>query len=185
MSRGEDIAALLAAHAAPDPDDRARIERCRRLCEEPFDPCARTCFGPGHFTASALVLAPDAADLLLVAHRTLGRWLQPGGHFEAGDPSVAAAVRREIAEETGLVGDDLVPLCDGLFDVDIHAIPARGGEPEHEHFDLRLAFRARHRALPPGGEGARRWFPAAEVLRLGDPSLARAVRRLDSDRRVG
>ena len=55
-------------------------------------------------------------------------------------PMCNAVSRREAEEESGLV--ELVPAVDGIFDVDIHAIPARGDEPEHFHYDVRYAFRA-------------------------------------------
>lgn len=59
---------------------------------------------PAHLTASAAVLSPDAALTCLVLHHKLQLWVQPGGHFEPGDASSAAAATREVAEETGLHG---------------------------------------------------------------------------------
>ena len=64
---------------------------------------------------------------------SLGRWLQMGGHVEEGESPSAAALR-EGAEESGLT--DLALLRDGIFDVDVHAIPAAKGEPDHFHFDM-------------------------------------------------
>jgi len=57
---------------------------------------------PAHVTASGLVLSPDARQTCLVLHRKLQRWVQPGGHLEAGDVTVAGAAAREVLEETGL-----------------------------------------------------------------------------------
>ena len=59
---------------------------------------------PSHFTASALPATADGARVCLVLHRRLGLWVQPGGHFEPGDSTVAAAAAREMYEETGLTG---------------------------------------------------------------------------------
>ena len=54
---------------------------------------------PTHFTASALVVG--ARGTVLHLHKRLGRWMQPGGHIDAGEAASAAA-RREAHEELGL-----------------------------------------------------------------------------------
>jgi 8-oxo-dGTP pyrophosphatase MutT (NUDIX family) len=69
---------------------------------------------PGHFTASAFVLHPSGEALLLILHRKLGMWLQPGGHLESSDVDHLGAARREVAEETGV---SRLALRDELFDV--------------------------------------------------------------------
>ncbi|MGI9586406.1 MAG: NUDIX hydrolase [Acidimicrobiia bacterium] len=100
----------------------------------------RTEFDPGHFTASGFVLSPDNRSLLLIHHAKLGRWLQPGGHFEPQDHSVEDAARREVAEETGVA--DLRKVGESLVRIDAHAIPKRRDEPEHIHFDLGVGFQS-------------------------------------------
>lgn len=50
------------------------------------------------FTASAFVVADDR--VLLVHHRKLGQWVQPGGHIDDRETPDQAA-RREVLEETG------------------------------------------------------------------------------------
>jgi 8-oxo-dGTP pyrophosphatase MutT (NUDIX family) len=104
------------------------------------DPINRNRFDPGHFTASGFVVSPDGSSLLLIHHRRLDRWLQPGGHIDPEDVSPIAAAAREVLEETG-IGTE--PILGDLIDLDIHPIPPRSPEPAHEHFDLRFAFRAR------------------------------------------
>ena len=96
------------------------------------DAFARTHFAPGHITASCFIV--DGDRLLLHHHRRLNRWLQMGGHVEAGEDPASAALR-EGAEESGL--NDLAFAVDGIFDLDVHVIPAAKGEPEHRHFDVR------------------------------------------------
>ncbi|NOY54886.1 MAG: NUDIX domain-containing protein [Actinobacteria bacterium] len=138
------------------------------------DPCLRTHFEPGHVTASGFVLSPDRSAVLLVLHRKLGRWLQPGGHIEPDDQDIVAAQRREIEEETGIVD-----LCwQGVFDLDVHTFPQRGDDPAHEHFDVRSVFVSDDWGVVAGdGTDDVRWFRLEEIPR-GDPSITRPVAKL-------
>lgn len=92
----------------------------------------------GHFTGSAWLLSADGQRVLLMHHRKLGRWLQPGGHAD-GQADLAAVALREAQEETGLSGLRVQP---DIFDLDRHRIPARGDEPEHWHYDVRYLVHA-------------------------------------------
>lgn len=98
---------------------------------------SRDHFVPGHVTASCYIV-DGAGRLLLHHHRRLGRWLQMGGHLEGDEVPIAAALR-EAEEESGL--DRLELVVDGIFDLDVHGIPAGKGEPEHRHFDVRYLAR--------------------------------------------
>lgn len=97
-------------------------------------PFSRDHFVPGHITASCFIVDPATQRVLLHHHRRLDRWLQMGGHVESGESAVTAALR-EGREESGLV--DLVLVGGGVFDIDVHEIPAGKGEPDHSHFDVR------------------------------------------------
>ena len=128
----------------------------------------------GHVTASAIVLRPSEDTILLVSHRKLGGWLQPGGHVEPEDPSLFSAAVREVREETGL--DRLeAPLGDAILDLDVHPIPALGTEPAHVHYDVRFLLTSEDGdALADGAA----WFPLDSVTRVDrDGSLERAVRK--------
>ncbi len=136
------------------------VERALELARLPA-PADRNRFDPGHFTASGFVVSPDGASVLLVHHRRLDRWLQPGGHIDPGDASPIAAAVREVLEETGIATE---VISDSLLDLDIHPIPPRAPEPAHEHFDLRFALRALHGAIVVDDEvHDARWVPWAEV----------------------
>ncbi len=148
--------------------------------------CARSLFQPGHFTASAFLLSPDREELLLIHHRKLGIWVQPGGHIDAEDADAEAAARREVSEEVGLT--ELTPLTVGqnaIFDIDVHAIPAHKQELAHEHFDVRFAFVCSTRAFTRSEEVAdARWVPLAGLAELGtDESVLRAARKLQNQNR--
>lgn len=142
--------------------------------------CARSHFVPGHFTASAFVLSPDHRELILIHHKKLGLWLQPGGHVDETDADLESAARREVAEEVGLGVLEPLMTCGELFDVDIHAIPAHQREPAHEHFDVRFAFVARTRDFQVSEEVAEvRWVALAEAsAATSDRSVLRAVEKL-------
>jgi len=135
---------LLAQLTTYEPVDSLEAEHRRAmfaLLQSPADPFSREHFVPGHFTASCFIV-DDGGRLLLHHHRRLQRWLQMGGHVE-GSEELAAAALREGAEESGL--GDLELLGGGIFDLDVHAIPAARGEPGHDHFDVRYVA---HTAAP-------------------------------------
>jgi len=101
---------------------------------------------PGHLTTSAIVLSPDHAQVLLIDHVTIGRWLQPGGHYEDAQWFWQSAAREAI-EETGVTGLKLHPWYRGQdrpFVIDSHDVPGKPArnEPPHVHHDLQYLFLA-------------------------------------------
>jgi 8-oxo-dGTP pyrophosphatase MutT (NUDIX family) len=170
---------LLNSHRVTDREEAAYVARMVQLTELAAA-CERSHFSPGHFTASAFVLSPDRRELILIHHKKLGIWVQPGGHVEGSDADLASAARREVAEEVGLGELDWLSEPGALFDVDIHTIPARKAEPGHEHFDVRFAFVARTRDFTRTEEVADvRWVPLNEVENMGvDGSVLRPVQKL-------
>ena len=173
---------LLEDYTSADPTEEGYRIRMLDLLGRTEDPCSRSSFQPGHFTASTFVLDPSCSRLLLILHRSLGLWLQPGGHFDPEDRSLEEAARREVSEETGVQDLEQLEQFRGLFDIDIHSIPANPGrgEPAHQHFDLRLAFRAGSNAITASTEvAAAKWVPLEEVRAAGaDRSVRRAVSKL-------
>jgi 8-oxo-dGTP pyrophosphatase MutT (NUDIX family) len=137
------------------------------------DCCERTC-EPGHFTGSAWVVSADGERALLLHHRKLDIWVQPGGHAD-GDGDLASVALREAEEETGL--KDL-RIEGGIFDLDRHLIPARGNDPEHYHYDVRFVVRAgANEAFVINEEShALAWRPIADIA--NDASADESVRRM-------
>jgi 8-oxo-dGTP pyrophosphatase MutT (NUDIX family) len=167
----------LESYARRQPERGAVVAQLVALLEQPGDAFSRSHVEPGHFTASAFVVCPERRRLLLIRHPKLGRWLQPGGHIEPGDASCLAAAQREVREETGVA--ELVPLADGIFDVDVHQIPANPREGAHAHFDVRYAFEARALQLTVSEVKAARWVEFEAVAALNDEeSIARPMRAL-------
>lgn len=138
---------------------------------------------PGHITGSAWIVSPDRQQTLLIHHRKLDRWLQPGGHAD-GDANIVGVALREAQEETGLTSLRLVSANEGLppiFDVDIHPIPARGDVPEHLHYDIRFLVEADPNE--PFGVSSEirniRWFLLKEAkLYAKSESINRMVRKI-------
>src|SRR6187549_1386344 len=120
MSRGTSLLDELHRYKPADEREARHLQSLINLLTMPADTFVRDHFAPGHVTASLFILDPASRSLLLHHHRRLGRWLQMGGHVEAGEDPAAAALR-EGEEESGLSDLELLP---GIFDVDVHLIPA-------------------------------------------------------------
>lgn len=138
------------------------------------DALHRSCVD-GHLTGSAVVVDASGERALLMHHRKLGRWFQPGGHAD-GDANLAGVALREATEETGITG---LRLAVPAVDLDVHRV-APPGETPHLHLDLRfLAIAPRQGSSEVGNEEsiALRWVSPAE---LGDlvPPVDPSTRRL-------
>ena len=129
---------LLADYKPFDTTEQAMLARTIAFVGEQPD-CFRRSLLIGHVTGSAWIVSPDRSQVVLIHHRKLDRWLQPGGHAD-GDPDVAAVALREAQEETGLTRLRLVHPV--IYDVDVHPIPARNDEPAHLHYDIRFLLEA-------------------------------------------
>ena len=178
MTRETHLLSLLNTHQPTDAKESAFKEAMLELLEAGPQGFSRDHFVPGHFTASAFVLSPEGDSLLLIFHGKLSRWLQPGGHIEPSDPDVLLAAQREVLEETGL--SQVSAVGPGLFDIDIHEIPARKSDPAHLHYDVRILLQAATREFKAGSDALdAKWVPLAEVNAVeSDDSVMRAVQKI-------
>jgi ADP-ribose pyrophosphatase YjhB (NUDIX family) len=135
-------------HHCIDPELSEKLEKILKLEKSQF-----------HLTASGVVIKDNL--ILLIFHRYIKKWFQPGGHIDEGElPYVAA--QREVLEETGwhtsLLGDD-VPV-----DIDIHLIPANPvkDEPEHWHIDCAFLLNPIKQSTPTDPEVSK-WFGFGDV----------------------
>lgn len=175
---------LLTDYATHHPADAEAVDRVRTLVEAHPDCFDRTC-RPGHITGSAWVVSSDGRQHLLLHHRKLDKWLQPGGHAD-GDPDVARVALREAAEESGLDGLEVVTGSPLVLDVDVHEIPARYNasgdliEDAHEHHDIRFLVRAAGACELRQNEesNALRWCTTDEIRQLtNEISVLRLMER--------
>lgn len=166
------LLALLAGYAARHPaEDARRFEAFVRRQPRCFE---RDCFDDGHVTGSAALLDgtdPTRAAMLMTHHAKLGKWLQLGGHAD-GETDPLAVACREASEESGLA---VAPLAAEPIDLDIHAIPARGCDPAHYHYDVRFMLCAEAGTAVANAESlALEWVPLTQIERVTrDESILR------------
>ena len=167
---------LLESHRAACPEAADAVALFREFGLAHPDAYERSCV-PGHYTGSAWLVSADGTRVLLLHHRKLDRWLQPGGPAD-GDKDLARVALREAEEETGLTGLVLEP---GIYDLDRHVIPARKQDPEHFHYDVRFVVRAlgSERFTVSDESHALEWRHVAAVAEDGsaDPSVRRMARK--------
>ncbi|MFG0318503.1 MAG: NUDIX hydrolase [Planctomycetota bacterium JB042] len=171
---------LLDDYLARHPDEEETVVRMRTLVETHEDCLLRSC-APGHVTASAWIASPDRRRFLLTHHRKLDRWLQLGGHVD-GEAEPDAAALREAREESGMERFEICAAGDRplVVDLDVHVIPARGDEPEHEHHDVRFLLIAAPGQTAVRNEESKelRWFRNDELAAVaGDEAVARLGRK--------
>jgi 8-oxo-dGTP pyrophosphatase MutT (NUDIX family) len=131
---------------------------------------------PIHVTGSGIVVGPRG--VVLLEHKRLGIWLQPGGHIDPGESPWDAALR-ESREETGLEVSFAGPLdavgVPELIHVDVH----EGGRG-HTHLDLRYLIDGGDAdPNPPEGESQNiDWFEWGAAIARADPGLRGLLRSL-------
>ncbi|MDH5301384.1 MAG: NUDIX hydrolase [Gammaproteobacteria bacterium] len=129
-----------------------------------------------HVTGSAWIINPSHTHALMLHHKKLNRWLQPGGHAD-GDPDILQVVLKETSEETGIALENITLVSDNIFDVDIHTVHQSVHDNRHEHHDIRFLLMIDDRLPIPGNSESNQvaWVPLAHVSRYNN---ARSLYRL-------
>jgi len=130
-----------------------------------------TTAAPPRRAFSVAIFCRHQGAVLLIRHRRLGTWLPVGGEVEAGETPLEAA-RRELREESGLIGDfrplagaeDGVP--PGLLGYEEHVAGTKG---LHMNFVFVADVPADAEITPNHEFGAWRWVDAAELGELASP----------------
>ena len=105
----------------------------------------------------------------MMHHRKHDQWFQPGGHAD-GDADILRVALRETVEETGINESKVKLLGMDVFDVDIHTIPSIGGDPQHEHIDIRFLVEIDDSLPVPGNDESHDvlWIPLYAVTRYNN-----------------
>lgn len=148
MQRPQELAIMFSKYMGFYPDEIERQKSFKTFIENTsFENLYNRKNFIGHITASAFIVNPNESTLLLIHHKILNRWLQPGGHVDVTDESILEAAFREIEEETNIERKHLkfakttkshtIPI-----DIDSHIIPrnSKKNEDQHVHHDIRFLF---------------------------------------------
>ncbi len=120
---------------------------------------------------SVAVYARRGAEVLVIEHRRLKTWLPIGGELEAGETPIEAA-RRELREETGIVGTfrPLVGALDGvpsgLIGYEEHQAGSKG---LHMNFVFVAEVAANDEVTPNDEYSSWRWIDRASLDQLESP----------------
>lgn len=135
------------------------------------------------YTASGFIIHPDQPKILLLKHKKIGKWLQPGGHIEL-DENPIQALYHEIEEETGLKSNQYTILEPAIspkptgtnvtntslplpFYINEHFWDGLG---PHKHVDFSYLIKSKSDALTdnPDGASAIGWFTMQDINELYD-----------------
>lgn len=187
MENPQDLQEIFSAYISLFPQEMKRQRSFQEfIAHTPFEDLYHRKNFNGHITASAFIADQDHAHLLLIRHKRLDRWLQPGGHVDYTDASILAAAFRETLEETNIDERDLEWIRPSFplnipADIDSHLIPEieLKQEKEHVHHDFRFLFRYK------GGKNIQ--INLSEVTHYqwqgmealsGDPEFAHVVQKI-------
>jgi 8-oxo-dGTP pyrophosphatase MutT (NUDIX family) len=178
-SAGPSLAILLDAYHPVGDLEIADLKRVRALADIAQDPWRRDI--PLHVTASALIVHPPTARVLLRWHERQQAWLQVGGHGDPGETDPLAIAIREAQEETGLA--DLAPWPDAeIRHLVIVGVPPGKGEPVHEHADIRylMATEIPDAARAENENAPLRWLSMADAYQAtSEPNLRETLSRAE------
>jgi len=146
----QELLQLLKQYQPRFMDEMAFVKRSVGYVEQHED-CFYRELMPAHVTGSAWVVNPDRSRVLMMHHKKLNQWFQPGGHAD-GDADIIRVALKETEEETGINAEHIKLVDGSIFDVDIHTIAPYGNDPEHQHIDIRFLLEIDDRIAVPGND---------------------------------
>jgi 8-oxo-dGTP pyrophosphatase MutT (NUDIX family) len=173
------LLSLLYQHTPSDQNELQMWRDTIQFIEQQPD-CFERTLSIGHVTGSAWIVDPKAQKVLLMHHRKLDRWFQPGGHAD-GESDILKVALKEATEETGLTAVKIPRQA--IFDVDVHLIPANPREIAHYHYDIRFLLEA-DATLPliQNAESKQlAWIPYDQVAEYNaSESIVRMLRKTET-----
>jgi len=146
----QELLQLLKQYRPRFMDEMAFVRRSVDYIEQHED-CFYRELMPAHVTGSAWVVNPDRSRVLMMHHKKLNQWFQPGGHAD-GDADIVRVALKETEEETGINAEHIKLVDGSIFDVDIHTIAPYGNDPEHRHIDVRFLLEVDDSLAVPGND---------------------------------
>jgi len=174
----EDLLSRLKAYRTPFMEEAAMVRRTLQFVREHIN-CFDRALLHGHVTGSAWVLNPARTHTLMMHHRKIGLWLQPGGHAD-GNPDIQQVVLKETSEESGIPLPKISLVDEDIFDVDIHTVYPSEHDDRHEHFDVRFLVEIDDHLEIPGNSESHQigWIALDEVSHFNNAlSLRRMIQK--------
>jgi len=174
----QELLQLLADYKTPHMEEAAMVNRTRHFIAQHSN-CFDRRLASGHVTGSAWVINPACSHVLMLHHRKLDLWLQPGGHAD-GDTDIIRVALKETAEESGIDIQQIKLLSESIFDVDVHTVHDSTHDFRHEHFDIRFLLEIDDSLPIPGNDESHEigWVPLNQVSHFNNAiSLRRMVQK--------
>lgn len=144
--------------------DRRRLLACLQTQPEVFTRQNQAM----HMTASAWIVSPDRARVLMAWHNVYKSWSWLGGHADS-DTNLLRVALREAREESGLT--EVRPVTESIFSVEILTVDGHEKRGEyvgsHLHLNVTYLLEADDRqalVICPEENSGVRWFSLDEAV---------------------
>lgn len=139
----------------------------------------------GHLASQGFLFNNDFTKVLLLHHKSLNMWIQPGGHMDPEDSDLVTATEREVLEETGLKECSYLPVDEKNpmmpIRVVINDIPSnpKKQEGDHVHIDLAYAFKTANEEIniDPTESNQCKWVSFNEFAQ--NPRFSQIAQRIE------
>lgn len=141
----------------------------------------------GHLASQGFLFNKDFTKVLLLHHKSLDMWIQPGGHMDPEDSDLVLATQREVLEETGLSECSYLPVDEKNplmpIRVAINGIPSnpKKQEGDHVHIDLAYVFKTENENIniDPTESNQCKWVSFKEFAQ--NPRFSQIALRIHSN----